>query len=305
MHAKSITDPKLDFSAWSGRGVKIAVIDSGIDPRHPKISRVKGGVEFAVNNKGKVIRGIGMALMDRAGHGTACAGIIHKIAPSAELYSVRVFDESLSTDDRALLAALRWAIEYGMDVVNLSLGTIDPAIKGEMQALCREALRQKIILVAAAHNEGVDSFPAVLPEVIGVCGGEVRGPYGYYFRPGDKIECTARGDLQRVCWVGRREIDADEYIQDTLDALRSVGKTRVLALAMSDKEKHPCQVMGRVVARQMEEGEIAAKLEYLERRFALPAVSILSERGQERLMELVVDCFGDKRKEGMWTKKSA
>lgn len=56
-------------------------------------------------------------------------------------------------------------------------------------------------------------------------------------------------------------IDADDYVQDALDALRGVGKTRVLALAMSDKEKHQREIMGRTlhVPRQMEEGEIAAK----------------------------------------------
>ena len=82
----------INFSAWTGRGVKVAVIDSGIDPKHPRIGRVQGGVEFAVNNRGKVIRGVGMALIDRTGHGTACAGIIRRIAPAAELYSVRAFD---------------------------------------------------------------------------------------------------------------------------------------------------------------------------------------------------------------------
>ena len=164
-------------------------------------------MEFAINNRGKVIRGTGRALADRAGHGTAVAGIIHRIAPAAELYSVRVFDESLRADGRALLAGLRWAIEFDMDVVNLSLGTTDPAIATEMQALCQEAAKERVVLVAAAHNEGIDSFPAALPEVIGVQGAdEVRGPYGYYFRADQAVECAARGDLQRVCWADRREI---------------------------------------------------------------------------------------------------
>ena len=196
-----------NFSQWTGRGVKVAIIDSGIDPQHPRLGRVKGGVEFAVNTRGKVIRGTGRALADRAGHGTAVAGIIHRIAPAAELYSVRVFDESLRADGRALLAGLRWAIEFDMDVVNLSLGTTDPAIATEMQALCQEAAKERVVLVAAAHNEGIDSFPAALPEVIGVQGAdEVRGPYGYYYRADQAVECAARGDLQRVCWADRREI---------------------------------------------------------------------------------------------------
>ena len=103
------------------------------------------------------------------------AGIIHRIAPAAELYSVRVFDESLRADGRALLAGLRWAIEFDMDVVNLSLGTTDPASATEMQALCQEAAKERVVLVAAAHNEGIDSFPAALPEVIGVQGADEVG----------------------------------------------------------------------------------------------------------------------------------
>ena len=58
-----------NFSQWTGRSVKVAIIDSGIDPQHPRLGRVKGGVEFAVNNRGKVIRGTGRALADRAGRG--------------------------------------------------------------------------------------------------------------------------------------------------------------------------------------------------------------------------------------------
>ena len=118
MNTAAADNATINFSDWTGRGVKVAV-----------------------NSRGKVIRGVGMALVDRAGHGTACAGIIHRIAPAAELYSVRVFDESLCADGRALLEALHWAIEYGMDVVNLSLGTTDPSLKGPMEALCREALK--------------------------------------------------------------------------------------------------------------------------------------------------------------------
>lgn len=193
MNPRIISYPRFNFSAWTGRGVKVAVIDSGIDPQHPKISRVQSGIEFAVNGRGKVIRGIGTALVDRAGHGTACAGIIHRLAPAAELHSVCVFDESLCADGRALLEALRWAIECRMDVVNLSLGTTNSSFKDELQMICQEALEAQIVLIAAAHNDGLESFPAVLPEVIGVRGGEVQGLHGYYYQRQEPIECIGRG----------------------------------------------------------------------------------------------------------------
>ena len=116
----------LDFTRFTGRGVKVAVVDSGIEPNHPKIGPIAGGVGFCT-----VADGIQREedFSDRAGHGTACAGIIRKLAPEAELYGIRIFDESLTTDGQSLVAAIAWAIEEGMGVVNLSLGTIDPAYK--------------------------------------------------------------------------------------------------------------------------------------------------------------------------------
>ncbi len=108
-----------------------------------------------------------------------------------------------------------------------------------------------------------------------------------------------------ACVLVVNSIDADDYIQHTLEALRAVGKARVLALAMSDKEKHRREVMGRMLnaSRQMKVGQIETRLAQLERRFSLPAASILSEDGQQRLVELIVDYFGGEEKEELaWTK---
>jgi uncharacterized NAD-dependent epimerase/dehydratase family protein len=194
------------LAQYRGRHIKVAIVDSGIDSRHPKLSKLSGGIELAVNKKGRIISGLGTAFTDRVGHGTACAGIVHRIAPAADIYSVRIFGETLAVDGRLLIAALHWAIEQRMDVVNISLGTTELAFKEELERVCREAAEQRVIVVAAAHNEGVPSYPVLLPEVIGVVGGQVRGYGAYYYRARAEIECIARGDMQRVCWVERREI---------------------------------------------------------------------------------------------------
>ena len=176
--------------------VRVAVIDSGIDPTHEKI----GAVHEVLLDSVSPTMAVG------AGHGTACAGIIRQIAPTAALYDVRIFDESLTADPPALLAAIRWTIEQRMDVVNLSLGTTDVTFRDKIAEVCRQAREAGIILVAAEHNDGRESYPAVLPDVIGVTGGKVRGLYGYYYRPGRTIECVARGDAQRVCWTDPRYV---------------------------------------------------------------------------------------------------
>ena len=189
----------LDFTRLTGRGVKVAVVDSGIEPNHPKIGPIAGGVGLYALAEGGIQRGDDFS--DRAGHGTACAGIIRKLAPAAELYGIRVFDESLTTDGQSLVAAIAWAIEEGMDVVNLSLGTIDPAYKRPLAEICRKAVEANLILVGSQHNEGLESYPAELADVIGVTWGKIYDRYGYYYRRGQAIECVARGDQQRLCWL--------------------------------------------------------------------------------------------------------
>lgn len=175
----------------SAHSVRVAIIDSGIDPTHEKI----GAVHEVLLDSVPWQAALG------SGHGTACAGIIRQIAPTAILYDVRIFDESLTADGSALLAAIHWTIEQQMDVVNLSLGTTDIAFRDGLAEVCCQARDAGVILVAAEHNDGRESYPAALPDVIGVAGGKVRGRYGYYYRPGHAIECVARGDAQRVCWI--------------------------------------------------------------------------------------------------------
>lgn len=171
--------------------VRVAILDSGIDPTHEKIGAVH---EVPLDSRAQQTA-LG------AGHGTACAGIVREIAPTAILYDVRIFDESLTTDSQVLLAAILWTIEHRMDVVNLSLGTTDVSCRDALTKVCHQAREAGVILVAAEHNDGRESYPAVFPGVIGVTGGKVRGRYGYYYRPGHEIECVARGDAQRVCWT--------------------------------------------------------------------------------------------------------
>jgi len=166
----------LSFSQLTGRNVRIGVVDSGIDPDHPGIGPLSGGIALSMDPEGRIV--YQEDATDCAGHGTACAGIIRKKAPRADLFSIRIFDESLSTDGRLLLAALRWAIEQEIDLVNLSLGTTDVTFRDELRALCRRATEAGLLLVAAEANDGRESYPAFFPEVIGVTAGRVYGRYG-------------------------------------------------------------------------------------------------------------------------------
>ena len=184
--------------------IRIAIVDSGIDASHSGVGDVAGGVQIQIGEKGEVM--FSDDYYDCAGHGTACAGIIRKKAPDAMLYSVRIFDESLMADGRALIAAIQWCIDNEMDMVNLSLGTTDVTFRKALQKVCRKAVDAGVILVAAQSNDGRESYPAVFPEVIGVTGGAIYEQDGFYYRKGQRIECVARGDEQRVCWLNGKHI---------------------------------------------------------------------------------------------------
>lgn len=220
---------KIQFSSLTGRGVSVAVVDSGIDQKHPKVGSVAGGVDISVHADGRIVYDV-YNYTDRTGHGTACAGIIRKKAPDAKLFSVRIFDKWLSAPGDVLVSAIRWATRQRVDVVNLSLGTTDLAFREAIVDACRLAVDAGIILVAAEHNEGYECYPSVLPEAIGVGGGSIYEKYGFNYRPNERIECIARGDEQRVCWTGGRDI----LISGTSYAAAHI--TGIVALI---KEAHP------------------------------------------------------------------
>jgi subtilisin family serine protease len=196
--------------AWggsSGKGVKVAVIDSGIEADHPDvISGVQGYVSISSGPEGFIYD---TAPHDDAfGHGTACAGIIRSFAPECELYSVRVLGAALSTRGMVFIAGLRWAIEHGMNVCNLSLGTTRREYYSALHELSDMASFRNIMVVTAANNMPVPSFPSMYASVISVASHDVDDANVYYCNPQPPVEFGARGIDVPVAWSGGRWISA-------------------------------------------------------------------------------------------------
>jgi len=156
-------DLPLPFPGRTGRGVRIAVIDSGVHERHPHIGRIAGGLSIGPNSE--IEEG---AYVDFLGHGTAVMAAIQEKAPEAEYFAVKLFQNSLrSTADR-LIQALEWAIDNRMHVINLSLGTRNPAHAERFAATAGRAAQQGVLLVSARESGGEPCWPGCLPGVIGV-----------------------------------------------------------------------------------------------------------------------------------------
>ena len=138
---------------------------------------------------------------DSYGHGTACAGIIRSIASGCELYSVKVLGSRLTGRGTTFAAGLQWAIENGMDVANVSMGTTKKNFFGALHNLADRAYFQNTMLITAANNMPVPSFPSLYASVISVASHEGQDPYTFYYNPEPPVEFGAPGIDVRVAWA--------------------------------------------------------------------------------------------------------
>lgn len=151
----------MNFDGLTGRGVRVAIIDSGVNPSHPHITGIAGGVEITAQGETPVY-------LDYLGHGTAVTAAIAEKAPEALLYAVKVFDRTLSTTADRILRAIDWAIGQQAHVANLSLGTRNPAHRESFAQMIAKGAAAGLVLVAAREASGVESLPGSLPGVIAV-----------------------------------------------------------------------------------------------------------------------------------------
>jgi subtilisin len=195
--------------AWGGStgvGVKVAVIDSGIDAGHPAVG---GRIEYAMMvENGDEIEVDTSPHDDDFGHGTACAGIIRSLAPECSITSVKVLGASLSGRGSVFAAGLRWAIENGMHVCNLSLGTTKRDFFAVLHELADEAYFRNVVLVTAANNMPQTSYPSTYSSVVSVASHDVRNSELYYFNPSPPVEFGALGIDVSVAWLNHDWITA-------------------------------------------------------------------------------------------------
>lgn len=150
------------YPGATGAGVRVAVIDSGVHAGHPHVGAVEAGVSFDAAGRA------GTDTVDRLGHGTAVAAAVREKAPEAAIIPVKVFDRELRATVEALVAAITWAVEARVDLINLSLGTANAAHQGRLGEALVQAARAGVGLVAAAEQDATRWLPGSLPLAIGV-----------------------------------------------------------------------------------------------------------------------------------------
>jgi subtilisin len=192
-----------------GSGVRVAVIDSGIEADHPQLRKLRlcdsiGVVEE--NGRIEIRSGEGF---DVYGHGTAVASIIHAVAPAAELGSFRVLDARNLSRTAIIQAGIYEAFSRGYHIVNCSFGCKGlPKFVMPHKRWIDEAYVRGVHVIAACNN--IDprepEWPAHFPSVIGV-GIASRedinvGHPGFVHLPGELVEFAADGENVEVAWSG-------------------------------------------------------------------------------------------------------
>ncbi len=202
-----------EWKKCTGKGVEVAIIDSGVDVNHTDL---KGKIKysFEAEKEGSRIRFILSDVKDSAGHGTACAGIISKIAPEAEIISIKVLGATGLGDGHAFLAGLEFAIKQKYKIINLSLGTTKPQFAIPLNDLLNRAYQEGCIIVAAANNLPQPSFPSIFTSsVISVNKKDEENPFNFDFNYGNEIELSASGVNVRTTWLndGYRKLTGNSF----------------------------------------------------------------------------------------------
>jgi subtilisin family serine protease len=195
--------------AWggaTGAGVRVCVLDSGVELDHPRVGTVQRSV--AVSKTDDEITVTDDTAGDLCGHGTACAGIIRSLAPECELTSVRVLGAGYTGSAAVLITGLEWAIDQGFDIINMSLSTTKKQYVDQLHALADAAYFKRTMLIASAHNMPVESFPWRFAAVVSVGSHESPDPFVVYANPRPPVEFFARGLNVEIAWLGGETITA-------------------------------------------------------------------------------------------------
>jgi subtilisin family serine protease len=147
------------------RAVRIAVLDSGVCCTHPHVGRIVEGITIGPD---ATLPGY----EDTLGHGTAVASVIHYLNPEADLVAVKIFDGKLATSLPIVIRAIDWCLEHDVQVINLSLGTLNPEYRGAFEDAVARSQVAGAIIVSALEVNGEAALPGSLPGVIGVIEGD-------------------------------------------------------------------------------------------------------------------------------------
>jgi subtilisin family serine protease len=217
-HSSTWITPKEAAAALAngrGRGIKIAVLDSGIELSHPELHHLRliDDLAYELNAEGVPKRIAGRGI-DLYGHGTAVASVIHRAAPEAQIGSFRVLDDKLGGKRPLIQEAALTAIDRGYHILNCSFGSearLDTI--GFFKSWVDYAYRQGVHVVSACNNSYFRNpeWPGYFPSVVTVNMANTesddlffRWDLSFGSEARHLVEFAARGVDLKIPWKGNR-----------------------------------------------------------------------------------------------------
>lgn len=199
----TLEEARAALETGDGSGIKVAIIDSGIEVEHPALQGVSLADDVAVSCDGvslKIEEGDGS---DVYGHGTAVASLVLKEAPGVTLGSFRALDSSNHARSFVIAECVNQAMARGYQIINCSFGCRGlPRYVMDYKEWVDRAYLSGVQVVAACSNVGVGirEWPAYFPSVLAVRGIDC-GEDEFFYRPGRMVSFLARGERVEVPWL--------------------------------------------------------------------------------------------------------
>lgn len=209
----SLEEASRALREGTGEGVKIAVLDTGIDRNHEVFENLKLVDDLAMTSAGHAVEVEGD---DVYGHGTAIAGVIHQLAPRAGVGSIRVLNHQLSSQIQTIAAGVRAAIDRGYHILHCSFSSGEEQSRAlDFKSWIDRAYVEGRHVVAASHhqNRHRPGWPGHFPSVITVGIANTQHREALFHRSGSLVEFAARGHNVFLAWQGGvyRKLTASSY----------------------------------------------------------------------------------------------
>ena len=219
----TINEARAALREGRGKGVKIAVLDSGIEIGHPLLGGLTLADDVAITDRGTQLGVVDGQGRDVFGHGTAIAGVLRALAPEAEIGSFRVLGEQLRSRSLIIREGVRQALDRGYHILNCSFG----CGREDQVLLYKDWVDEAYVLgrhiVASCNNLDFHKreWPGHFPTVITVNLTDTPDPEGFYCQGGTLVEFCARGQDVEVAWLGggRKKVTGSSFAAPHLAAL--------------------------------------------------------------------------------------
>jgi subtilisin len=216
----------------SGKGARIAVLDSGRNPSFPKLSEADGRVFDCVLTRDalSITELPKTQNSDRCEHGSIVESCIRNVAPDAIIDHYRILDATCSTSGELLCATLEEVVKRGYHIINLSLGTRNEKHLPKLVNLLKDAYEHDVTLVASASNLGASVYPARFPYCLSATAADTRHALDLHFSPRNVIEFEGWG--------------VDVPIEGANDQIFRVTGSSYAAAHITGLAARACEVLG-------------------------------------------------------------